>query len=281
MSQQRGATGAVPSSHARARTSARRAGRKAVLDLSTLILTVSVVLLALADHALAQQTSQVPNITVSVGAGSGPDQLMPSLKVIGLLTILSLAPAVLISMTSFTRIVVVLSFMRQAVGTQNVPPTQVMLSLALLLTFVVMAPVGSRVYNDAITPYTEKRIDEVAMWEAARVPVSQFLLAQTREDDLKLFYEMSHTQLPRTPSDVQMHLLVPAFMLSELRTGFEMGFLLFLPFALIDLVVASLLTAMGMMMLPPTTLSTPLKLLLFVAVDGWALLTRSLVASFS
>jgi flagellar biosynthetic protein FliP len=222
-----------------------------------------------------------PSISVTVGAGSGPEQLVPSLKILALLTVLTLAPAVLISMTSFTRIVVVLSFVRQAVGTQNVPPTQVMLSLSLMLTFVVMAPIGVKLNELAIVPYTEKRIDEVAAWEAARGPISEFLLAQTREDDLKLFYDLTHAKLPTKPSDVGIHLLVPAFMISELRTGFEMGFLLFLPFALIDLVVASLLTAMGMMMLPPTTLSTPLKLLLFVAVDGWALLTRSLVASFS
>lgn len=234
--------------------------------------------LACACTAFAQQT---PSVSISLGAGTGPEQLVPSLKVLGLLTVLTLAPALLISMTSFTRIVVVLSFVRQAVGSQNVPPTQIILSLSLLLTFVVMAPVATRVNQDAIVPYTEKRIDEAAAWDAARVPISQFLLAQTREDDLKLFYELAKAKLPSTPSEVGMHLLVPAFMISELRTGFEMGFLLFLPFALIDLVVASLLTSMGMMMLPPTTLSTPLKLLLFVAVDGWALLTRSLVASFS
>lgn len=234
--------------------------------------------LVCAGSVLAQQA---PSISVTMGAGSGPDQLVPSLKVLALLTVLTLAPAVLISMTSFTRIIVVLSFVRQAVGTQNVPPTQVMLSLSLMLTFVVMAPIGARVNEAAIIPYTEKRIDEAAAWEAARVPVSEFLLAQTREDDLKLFYDLTHAKLPSAPGDVGIHLLVPAFMISELRTGFEMGFLLFLPFALIDLVVASLLTAMGMMMLPPTTLSTPLKLLLFVSVDGWALLTRSLVASFS
>jgi flagellar biosynthetic protein FliP len=234
-------------------------------------------LLVPVSHVAAQQ---VPNISLSVGGGTGPDQLVPSLKILVMLTVLSLAPAVLISMTSFTRIVVVLSFARQAMGTQSVPPTQIMISLALLLTFVVMAPIGIKVNQAAIVPYTEKRIDEVQAYEAAKGPVSEFLLAQTREDDLRLFYELSRTKLPSQPSDVELHLLVPAFMISELRTGFEMGFLLFLPFALIDLVVASVLTAMGMMMLPPTTLSTPLKLLLFVAVDGWALLTRSLVASF-
>ena len=282
MSDQRGASAAVPiGSRGACSPAARSLGTRLIVAVCSALTLLIVMLLAGVGDALAQQAPQAPSISVAIGAGAGPEQMVPSLKVIGLLTILSLAPAVLISMISFTRIVVVLSFMRQAVGTQNVPPTQVMLSLALLLTFVVMAPVGSRVFNDAIKPYSEKRIDEAAMWEAARGPVSHFLLSQTREDDLKLFYELSHTQLPRGPADVQLHLLVPAFMISELRTGFEMGFLLFLPFALIDLVVASLLTAMGMMMLPPTTLSTPLKLLLFVSVDGWALLTRSLVASFS
>ncbi|MET0283829.1 MAG: flagellar type III secretion system pore protein FliP [Polyangiales bacterium] len=237
-------------------------------------------LLALLAPVSQVAAQQVPSIALTVGGGSSPEQLVPSLKILAMLTVLTLAPAVLISMTSFTRIVVVLSFARQAMGTQSVPPTQIMISLALLLTFVVMAPLGIKVNQAAIVPYSEKRIDEVQAWEAAKQPISEFLLAQTREDDLRLFYELSKTKLPGQASDVAIHLLVPAFMISELRTGFEMGFLLFLPFALIDLVVASVLTAMGMMMLPPTTLSTPLKLLLFVAVDGWAMLTRSLVASF-
>jgi flagellar biosynthetic protein FliP len=223
---------------------------------------------------------EAPGIAITVGAGSGPEQLVPTLKVLLLLTVLSLAPAILISMTSFTRIVVVLSFVRQAVGSQNVPPTQVVLALSLLLTMVVMAPVAARVHEQAIVPYSEKRLDEAGAWEAARAPIMDFLLKQTREEDLKLFYDISQTPPPQSVEDVAIHLAVPAFMVSELRTGFEMGFLLFLPFALIDLITASLLTSMGMMMLPPTTLSTPLKLLLFVAVDGWALLTRSLVSSF-
>jgi flagellar biosynthetic protein FliP len=231
--------------------------------------------------AAAAAAQDAPGISISVGTGTGPEQLVPALKVLLLMTVLSLAPAIIISMTSFTRIVVVLSFMRQAVGSQNVPPTQVILALSLLLTVVVMGPVASIVHRDAIIPYSEKRIDEAAAWDAARAPITEFLLRQTRPEDLKLFYDLSHTPEPATADDVAIHLAVPAFMISELRTGFEMGFLLFLPFALIDLIVASLLTSMGMMMLPPTTLSTPLKLLLFVAVDGWALLTRSLVSSFA
>jgi flagellar biosynthesis protein FliP len=237
-------------------------------------------LLLLLFSVSVASAQDVPGVSITVGTGSGPDQLVPALKVMLLLTVLSLAPAIIISMTSFTRIVVVLSFMRQAVGSQNVPPTQVILALSLLLTAVVMAPVATQVHQSAIVPYTEKRIDEVQAWDAARQPITEFLLKQTRPEDLKLFYDLSHTKEPQNADEVSIHLAVPAFMVSELRTGFEMGFLLFLPFALIDLIVASLLTSMGMMMLPPTTLSTPLKLLLFVAVDGWALLTRSLVSSF-
>lgn len=238
-------------------------------------------LLMLLGFVAEAHAQAVPRIALTLEGGEGPDQLVPALKILLGLTILSLAPAILISMTSFTRIVVVLSFLRQAVGSQNVPPTQVILALSLMLTFVVMAPVATRVHQDSIVPYSEKRIDESQAWEAARLPVSEFLLKQTREDDLRLFYEVSHTAVPASEAEVAFHLLVPAFLVSELRTGFEMGFLLFLPFALIDLIVASLLTSMGMMMLPPTTLSTPLKLLLFVSVDGWALLSRSLVASFA
>ncbi len=222
----------------------------------------------------------VPSISLTLEGGAGSGQLVPAMKILLGLTILSLAPALLISMTSFTRIVIVLSFLRQAVGSQNVPPTQIIIALSLMLTFVVMAPIAVRVNEDAIVPYTEKRIDESQAWQAARAPISAFLLKQTREADLSLFYEVSNTPVPKTNSDVDFHLLLPAFLVSELRTGFEMGFLLFLPFALVDLIVASILTSMGMMMLPPTTLSTPLKLLLFVSVDGWALLSRSLVASF-
>ncbi|MFM2420011.1 MAG: hypothetical protein RL385_4734 [Pseudomonadota bacterium] len=242
--------------------------------------TLLATLLGLLVQASAALAEDAPSLTLSVGAGSGPEQVVPALKILLLLTLLSLAPAILISMTSFTRIVVVLSFAKQAVGAQNVPPTQIVMGLALMLTMVVMAPVATRVHQEAVVPYSAKQLDEAAAWDAARKPISEFLLKQTREADLKLFYDLTRTTPPTSAEDVSLHLAVPAFMISELRTGFEMGFLLFLPFALIDLIVASLLTAMGMMMLPPTTLSMPLKLLLFVAVDGWSLLTRSLVASF-
>lgn len=220
-------------------------------------------------------------ITVQLPDPEEPSEMVPALKMLLLLTVLSLAPAILISVTSFTRIVIVLSFVRQAVGTQNVPPMQVILSLSLLLTAVVMAPVFHRIQTRALDPYEAEEITGEEAWERGSGVLRDFLIRQTREDDLLLFYELSGTDRPDALEDVSLHLLVPAFMISELRTGFEMGFLLFLPFVLVDLITGSVLTSMGMVMLPPTMVSTPLKLLLFVLVDGWALLTRSLVASFA
>ncbi len=234
-------------------------------------------LILCASPAWAQS---IPNIQVSMHPADGPDQVVPALKILGMLTILSVAPAILISMTSFTRIVVVLSFVRQAIGSQNVPPMQVILALSLLFTAVVMAPTAHRIDQEALSPYMAEEIDEAALYERSSNVMKDFLLPQTREDDLALFYDMSGMDRPDTASEVSLLMLVPAFMISELRTGFEMGFLLFLPFVLVDLIVASILTSMGMVMLPPTMLSTPLKLLLFVVVDGWSLITHSLITSF-
>jgi flagellar biosynthetic protein FliP len=222
----------------------------------------------------------MPQITISLGEAASVDQVAPALKILLLLTILSLAPAILISMTSFTRIVIVLSFVRQAIGSQNLPPTQVVMALSLLLTSVVMAPVAQRINSEVLEPYQHKQLDEGQAMSKTSLILGAFLIPQTRQSDLTMFYELSKTPAPKDTADVSLHLLVPAFMISELRTGFEMGFLIFLPFVLIDLIVASILTAMGMVMLPPTMLATPLKLLLFVVVDGWAVLSRSLVASF-
>jgi flagellar biosynthetic protein FliP len=222
----------------------------------------------------------MPQLTLSLAEVQGPEQVVPALKILLLLTILSLAPAILISMTAFTRIVIVLSFLRQALGSQNVPPMQVIMALSLLLTGVVMAPVANKLDVEAFSPYTQKLLDEKQAFEKAATVAREFLVPQTREADLRLFYELNRAELPKTQDEVALHLLVPAFMISELRTAFEMGFLIFLPFVLIDLIVASILTAMGMVMLPPTMLATPLKLLLFVVVDGWSLMCRSLVASF-
>jgi flagellar biosynthetic protein FliP len=223
----------------------------------------------------------MPQLTLSLADVQGPEQVVPALKILMMFTILSIAPAILISMTAFTRIVIVLSFLRQALGSQNVPPIQVIMALSLLLTGVVMTPVAQRLDAEALEPYIQKELNEKQAFERAAQVARDFLVPQTREADLRLFYELNRTDLPKTQQEVGLHLLVPAFMISELRTGFEMGFLIFLPFVLIDLIVASILTAMGMVMLPPTMLATPLKLLLFVVVDGWSLMSRSLVASFN
>jgi flagellar biosynthetic protein FliP len=232
--------------------------------------------------AASAQPTPAPTAQLTIGLPNlqGPEQVAPALKILLLLTVLSLAPAILVCMTSFTRIVVVLSFVRQAIGTQNVPPTQVMVSLALLLTAVVMAPVARRVHAEALEPYRQHQLNEEQAFEAAKQVVSEFLIRQTREEDLRLMYELSEADRPQTRAEIDLHLLVPAFLISELRTGFEMGFLLFLPFVLVDLIVASILTSLGMIMVPPTMLSMPMKVLLFVAVDGWSLLTRSVVVSF-
>ncbi|MGB0679823.1 MAG: flagellar type III secretion system pore protein FliP [Polyangiales bacterium] len=226
------------------------------------------------------EAQSLPTVSVSLQEASGPQQMVPALKVLLFLTVLAVAPAVLISVTSFTRIVIVLSFVRQALGTQNVPPTQVVLALALLLTAAVMSPVATRFNTRVLQPYTEEKIDESEMWKRSTHILTRFLMRQTRESDLRMFYEATHSKRPKNRDEVRLSLLIPAFMISELRTGFEMGFLIFLPFVLIDLVVASILTAMGMVMLPPTMLSTPMKILLFVVVDGWSLITRSLMSSF-
>jgi flagellar biosynthesis protein FliP len=224
--------------------------------------------------------SSGPSITLSMPDTNDRQQMSTSLRILLMMTVLSLVPGILISMTSFTRIVIVLTFVRQAIGTQSTPPTQVILALALMLTGVVMAPVLSRIHDQALGPYLDEQIDDSEAYLRASGEIRGFLLRQTREQDLLMFYDLSHTERPSEASGVSLHLLVPAFLVSELRTGFEMGFLLFLPFVLVDLICASVLTAMGMMMMPPTMISTPIKILLFVLVDGWALLVRSLVASF-
>ena len=213
-------------------------------------------------------------------AMNGPG-LVPQLKILAILTLLSLLPAIVLTMTSFTRIVVVLSFVKQGVGTQQAPPSQVLVGLALFLTVFTMAPVTSTIVKDAYEPYAAGKIDETAALERAAAPLRAFMLRQTREADLALFYEAAHTPLPKTEEEVPMRIASPAFVVSELTTAFQMGVLVLLPFLVIDLAVAAILMAMGMMMVPPSSISLPLKLLLFVVVDGWHLLVGSLLRSFS
>jgi len=203
------------------------------------------------------------------------------LKVLALLTILSLLPAIVLSMTSFTRSVIVMSFVRTGIGSQQTPPTQVIVGIALFLTMFTMAPVTERIVEDAYTPYAAGKLTETEALEKATVPIRSFMLKQTREADLALFYNAARMEFPKTEDQVPMRVAIPAFVISELTTSFQMGVLVLLPFLLVDIAVASTLMSMGMMMVPPTSISLPLKLLLFVVVDGWHLLTESLLRSFA
>jgi flagellar biosynthetic protein FliP len=207
--------------------------------------------------------------------------LTNSLKILLVLTLLSLLPALILTMTSFVRTVVVLSFIRQGVGAPQTPPTQVIVGLALFLTLFTMAPVADRIKSEALSPYLEGQISDVQAMEIAVVPLRDFMLRQTRQADLKVFYDATNAPLPETPDDVTMRMAIPAFIVSELTTAFQMGVMVLLPFLVVDLAVASLLMSMGMMMVPPTTLSLPIKLLLFVLVDGWNLIASSLLRSYA
>ena len=207
--------------------------------------------------------------------------LAPSLKILLVLTLLGVLPALILATTSFVRIIVVLSFIRQGIGTQQSPPSQVLLGLAMFLTAFTMSPVVGEMKHVAYEPYAAGQIGDIEALSRASVPLKAFMLRQTREADLSMFYEATRTQLPATPDDVGITLAVPAFMLSELTTAFQMGVVILLPFLIIDLAVSSLLMSMGMMMVPPSTLALPIKLVLFVLVDGWSLIAGSLLRSFT
>jgi flagellar biosynthetic protein FliP len=208
-------------------------------------------------------------------------ELAPSLKILLVLTILGLLPAILLTTTSFVRTVVVLSFVRQGVGAGQSPPTQVIMGLAMFLTMFTMAPVVDQIKTTAVDPYQAGKITDMQALEVGALPLKRFMLRQTREADLKLFYDATNAPLPQTPDDVPMRLAMPAFVISELTTAFQMGVVILLPFLVVDLAVASLLMSMGMMMVPPSTIALPIKLLLFVLVDGWNLVAGSLLRSYT
>jgi flagellar biosynthetic protein FliP len=211
------------------------------------------------------------------GNGVMTERLM---QIVGIVTILSLAPSILIMMTCFTRIVVVLSLLRTAIGIQQSPPNSVIVSLSLFLTFFVMAPTFTDIYANAVQPMIEQKIDTTEALTRASDPIKKFMAGHTRNEDLRLFIDMAKTTTPATPQAAPLQALVPAFMLSELKRAFEIGFLIFVPFLVIDMAVASILMSMGMMMLPPIVISLPFKLIFFVLVDGWRLVAGSLVASY-
>ena len=230
--------------------------------------------------SMAAEAAGMPTINIGVSDSSEPGQVATSMKILFLLTILSLAPAILIMVTSFARIVIVLSFLRQAMGTQQMPPNQLLIGLALFLTFFIMAPVFTKINNEAIQPYFSNQISQDEAIRLGSAPLRKFMLSQTREKDLAMFVNLSKEERPRTINDVGTHLVVPAFILSELKTAFTIGFMIYVPFLVLDMVIASVLMSMGMMMLPPVMISLPFKLMLFVLVDGWYLVVGSLVRSF-
>lgn len=235
--------------------------------------------LSLVSHAGAAPIP-VPDINLEVGQSDNPEQVVGTLQLLILLTVLTLVPAFLVMMTSFTRIVVVLSFLRNALATQQTPPNQVLIGLALFLTFFTMAPVFQEIKTQSIDPYLSRQITQEEAMNTGAAPLREFMLKQTREKDLALFVKMSGMERPQNKDQVPMHVLIPAFIISELKVAFEMGFLIYVPFLIIDMVVASTLMSMGMFMVPPIMVSLPFKLLLFVMVDGWHLVIKSLLESF-
>lgn len=237
-----------------------------------------VFLLVLPQLAVAADAG-FPAVTSTPSPGGGQTYTL-SIQTLLFLTALSFLPAVLLMMTAFTRIIIVLSLLRQALGTMQSPTNQVLIGMSLFLTFFVMAPVFEKIYNEAYQPYVEKKIDLTAALELGAEPLKVFMLRQTRHEDLALFVKLSNSQPLVGPEAVPLRILVPAYVTSELKTAFQIGFLIFIPFLIIDMVVASVLMSMGMMMLSPVMISLPFKLMLFVLVDGWALLMGSLVQSF-
>ncbi len=231
-------------------------------------------LLLVPDAALAQA------LTLDLGSETAGTNTGRILQLIALITILSLAPSILVMMTSFTRIVVVLSFLRTAMGLQQTPPNSVIVSLALFLTAFIMMPTLEAVYDEALEPLIAEEITEFEALDRAQEPVRDFMLSHVRESDLRLFLDLTETEEVASPEETPLRALIPAFMISELRRAFEIGFLLFLPFLIIDMVVASILMSMGMMMLPPIMISLPFKLIFFVLVDGWYMVAGSLVQSY-
>jgi len=247
------------------------------------ILVVALVLF-LGGCSFAQQTTPsplpLPKVTIGIEQSSKPQDVAVTLQILFLMTILSLAPAILIMTTAFTRIIVVLHFLKQALGTQQMPPSQVLVGLALFLTFFVMAPTWKEVNDHALQPYLKNEISMDTAYNRAIEPIRNFMFRQTREEDIALFVKIANLEKPKNHNDIPTYVLIPAFAISELRIGFQIGFLIFIPFLMIDMIVSSILMSLGMMMLPPVLVSLPFKILLFILIDGWYLLVSSLIQSF-
>lgn len=237
-------------------------------------------LIVLAGAFAYAEPVSIPSLNIGVGTATKPNDVAVTVQIFLLLTIMSLAPGLLIMTTSFTRISVVLSFLRTAMGTQSAPSNQVILSLSMFLTFFIMTPVWQQINKEAYQPWKAQQISQEQAMERAVKPVRKFMLSQTREKDLALFVNLSKLPRPKNAEEIPTLTIIPAFMISELRTAFQIGFLIYIPFIVVDMVVASVLMSMGMMMLPPVMISLPFKILLFTLVDGWGLVIGSLVNSF-
>lgn len=242
------------------------------------ILAFLLIALVAAAPAAAAQENALPRLDAT-GKSAAEDMSSP-VKIVLVLTVLAIAPAILMSVTSFTRIVIVLSFVRRAMAIQELPPNQVVIGLSIFLTVLSMNPVLTDVYQGAVRPYLDEKVTMAEAGERAAGSMKGFLVAHAQDEEIRLFLELTGAEIPETPEDVPMTVLVPAFALSELKIAFKMGFLIFIPFLIVDIVVASILLAMGMFMLPPVIISTPFKILLFILVDGWSLVIRSLMESF-
>ena len=242
-----------------------------------LALLVSLLLLLVPEMAGA---INMPTLSLGVKDAANPAEVSTALQVLFVLTILSVAPAILLMTTAFTRIIIVLGFVRQAMGTQNTPPNQVLLGLALFLTFFIMAPTINTINTQALQPYIQEKITQQQAAEKSLGVMREFMFSQVQENELQLFIDITKEEQPVDKKEVSSMILIPAFMLSELKRSFQMGFMIFVPFLVIDMLVASVLMSMGMMMLPPVVISLPFKLLLFVLVDGWQLVVGSLMKSF-
>lgn len=257
-----------------------RKRRKLIMGTLAAVIFMILLFIILPAKTHAQERIPIPRVGITFDEAREPRDVALSLEILFLLTVLTLAPAIIISVTSFTRIAIVFSFIRRALSTQQEPPNQVMMGLAIFLTIFIMAPTIIEVNNVAIKPYFADEINAVEMYQRGIVPIREFMFRQTREKDIALFLKLGNVERPRNQSEVPTYVLIPAFMISELTTAFKIGILLFIPFIVIDLVVASTLMSMGIIFLPPVMISLPFKIILFILVDGWHLLTYQIVNSF-
>jgi flagellar biosynthesis protein FliP len=234
---------------------------------------------AIATPAFAQASTTIPSVNIGIGSGKDSDQVSTTLQILALLTILSVAPAIMILTTAFTRVVIIFSLLRTAMGTQNIPPNQVIIGLSLFMSLFIMAPTYDAIYKEAFVPYQKKQISMEVATARAETPLKEFMLKNTYKKDLELFLNY-RGEKPQTKNDISLISLIPAFVISELKTAFIVGFYLFIPFLVIDLIVASILMSMGMMMMPPVVVSLPAKILVFVLADGWSILVNAILSGY-